>query len=487
MNQPSDDLLMAFTLGPKIADRWSAARDLMAARQLVSVTDTKKFDAGFRAVGEIAEFGTGSDRLVAIDLIVRLSKFVKKLVPLARDILENALKQELPSVSLLGETESLPKGAKPAEFRENVARALHHATGEWVIPYVLRALVDEDRSQRCRVELARQLVARDKSIDQWMSWIIEMPLGQIIRPEGNLENSTLRLRGIASALADAIRENRIKLSVSENVGPKLAEFCRLLVPIKPNERLPKQLGSAAAEVARLLDEIFAVKLTLIVEPDTYAVLDRVERWWQPLPYPKPLKDALAPITDKLVTGITLRARWGQKSESLAARLKQSFGGKDVAAGRLNQIAQDEPGITAEIGDWLRGRRRSEIEGGSGLVGSLRAVSDENVTNSIAALLLDAEEALNAIGNTGRDDIAHHTRRLCQSVRSLAAQRGLEVVGKELDVVEYLPVNHQTISGEAPADAWVEIVRPMVVRRRRDASEDIVIRAVVKEKRSKVEK
>lgn len=486
MNERHADILARFVNGPTTADRWTAARELMAARQLVLVADTSEFIAGFNTVGEEVKNGSGIARLVALDLIVRVSSFIKKLKPAAEDLLRAALTHELPPASLLGESKALPEAAKPAEFRENVAIALKHASGDWVVSYIIRTLVEEEKSQRCRLELARQLAAREPSIDRWLSWIVALPLNEIIHPEANLENAATRLRYIAAALANAVKQNRVRLTVSESVGPRLAELCRLLVPVPPRSSPPKRLRSAAAEIAGLLDEIFAVRLTLIAEPEAYTALGTFEQWWQPLPYPKQLRDALIPITDKLVTGITLRARAGQKSENLAVRLRQSFGERDSAAQRLRQIAEEEFGFAAEIDDWLRGRSRVAAEATSALASSLRAVSNEDLTEAIASLLLDAEKSLAALPGKAGNDNSRHLRHLANAVKSLASQRGLEIVGKEGDIVEYMPLAHQTASGRTPADPKVAIVCPMVVRRRRDGSEDLIIRAIVTEVQPRVE-
>jgi len=176
VNGTQADILARFAIGPTIADRWAAARELMAARQLISVVDTNEFISGFNAVGEEAQHGSGIARLVALDLIVRVSSFAKKLRPLAESLLRAALTHELPPASLLSESNALPQAAKPAEFRENVAIALKYASGEWTVAYVVRTLVEEEKSQRCRLELARQLAAREPLIDRWLSLIVALPL-----------------------------------------------------------------------------------------------------------------------------------------------------------------------------------------------------------------------------------------------------------------------------------------------------------------------
>ena len=87
-------------------------------------------------------------------------------------------------------------------------------------------------------------MVREQSIDRWLSWIVELPLSEIVRAEGNLENAAARLKGIAAALADAIKQNRVRLSVSENAGSRLGEFCQRLVPIPARSLVVGRAASA---------------------------------------------------------------------------------------------------------------------------------------------------------------------------------------------------------------------------------------------------
>ena len=478
MEDTAAALLARFSGGSSINDRWVAARELMAARQLMSVAETDKFQSAFQSIGDEARYGSDIERLVAVDLVVRLSNYVKKLAPVAKDILSKAVTDDFPSISLLSETGVLPNGAKPAELRENVAFALQHASGDWVIPYVVKALIREDRSQKCRKKLALELAGREQSIDRWLGQILNISLAEKNHPEENPETKATKLRGITTALAEAIREDRVQLNASRESGILLARFCRSFVPVSSRKARPRSLSEGAAASAKLLDEIFSVRLTLIVEPETYAVLETFEWWWRPLAYPKTLKDAVQPIMDKLITGITLRARWGQKSDSLSSRLKQSLQNRDAAARRLQQIADEETGLPAEIDDWLRGRvRKSHADTGT-VVTSLQAVAKEDLTQEVAKILLDAEEAAEASERISGGNSMHNVRRLINSIKLLASRLRLEIEGRQGDIVEYLPLAHQTTSGQKPADISVEIIRPMVVRKRRDGSEDIIIRAIV---------
>lgn len=480
MTIPATALLGRFASGPTIEDRWTAARQLMAAKELTSVIDSREFEAGFSAVGDEAKAADGVPRLLAVDLIVRLSNFVKKLKPKAEKLLADALEHELPPTSLISDTKNLPAEAKPAELRENVAVALTQASGEWVLPYILRALAEEDRSQRCRLELARQLAVRDKSVDDWFAKLGEQLSREKLATHSGFEIAVARLRNLSAALADVIRQERVLLAVSEAAGRELARLCRRIVPLPSQTAIPARLGAAAAEVARLLDELFAARLILIVEPDTYAVLEVFQRWWQPLPYPDPLETALQPILDKLVTGITWRARVGQRSEHLALRLRQAVGKTKDAQKMLTQIAATETGLFPEIDDWLRGRSRVSSSTAEALAGALRGVASEDVTVALAPILLDAIQAEASLKSGSSEDLADSLRRLSTRIKAIASQRGLEVVGQPGDVVEYSPSAHESRSGNTPAEPRVRIVRPMVVRRRQDGGQDILVKALVVE-------
>ena len=478
MDERVTTLLSLFANDVTINERWSAARELMAARQLLSVIETDEFKSGFQAIGDKAKNGSDIERLVSVELLIRLSKFAKKLAPVTKDILCESMTDDFPALSLLGEADDLPAGSKSAELRENIAIALKYATGSWVIPYIITALVEEDRSQRSRLELARQLADREESIDQWLDWIVQLPLAKIIRPEENPENASTKLRDITNALADAIRQNRARLKASQEAGILLARLCRNTVHVSKKTARPKRLAAGATAAVNFLDEVISVRLTLIVEPETYSALETIEWWWRPLAYPKLLKDALQPITDKLITGITLRARWGQKSDSLSTRLKQSLQDRDAAVRRLRQIADQETGLQEEIDDWLRGHVRKSYTDVGSVATSLQAVAKEDLTKEIAKILLDTKEADEVMTNISNRNSLHHVRRLINSIKSLASQLRLETVGREGEFVEYLPLAHETTSGQKPDDSRVEIIRPMVVRKRRDGSEDIIIRAIV---------
>ena len=55
MDERVTTLLSLFANDVTINERWSAARGLMAARQLLSVIETEEFKSGFQAIGDAVD------------------------------------------------------------------------------------------------------------------------------------------------------------------------------------------------------------------------------------------------------------------------------------------------------------------------------------------------------------------------------------------------------------------------------------------------
>src|SRR5882762_8575794 len=176
--------------------KWSSARQMMSSKAKPNgELFYSLLQQGFESLGHIAEKGDDSDRLIAIDLLVRIPasmKNNKRVQEIASDFRRRSLSLPLPPLSIISEKKSLPGSAKPAEVRENVAEALKDASGDWVLPYVFRALGDEDRSQRCRIALARELASKERSIDKWLELLLQEP-GLQAASERDMETAAGRL------------------------------------------------------------------------------------------------------------------------------------------------------------------------------------------------------------------------------------------------------------------------------------------------------
>jgi hypothetical protein len=458
-----------------IWSKWDAARRLMADKQMQSVSANAEFLNSFHSLGNMAVAGSGLDQLLAVALIIRISELVKGTVK--RDgsaILERALRARPDGFWTISETKKLPLESKPSEIRENIALSLSHANGAWVVPYIIEALAREEKSPRCRSELIRQLAKREQKLSQWLEMLNNLPWLAIF--ESGTADRIGRLRELALALLEGLREHRGVVVVDETTGPALATMIQRIAPAAA--RAPRtKMASATVAIIELLDEILTTEFTLIADGDTYSPLAVIARWLQPSSYPEPVDSALRGVTRKLVSAIRLRARLGQKSEALLLRLRQALGSRDSAAEAMITIAESETGLLPEIDDWLRGRERDESPTAGAIASLLSTSGAAEVTQAIAALLLDCLEATDDSSQKDSrrsDDL----RRICGRIQALAAELKLKIVGITGETVEFNPSAYQTADGTIPSNPIVRLRRPMVIRQRDDGSQDIITRGIV---------
>ena len=457
-----------------VQQQWEAARRLMTNRQFQAASSHPEFARAFEQLAHRCINANGIDQLLAISLTVRISELIKgEIKARAGEVLEAALSKKPDPFWELGQTMKLPVEGKPSEVRENIALALTHATGHWVVPYVVEALAREDRSARCRRELCVQLLARQNSITEWFGLLTKQPWSAIWGPRAS--DRAARLRDILDAILTTVKLRRSEVAVDLSTGPALALFMQQMVPPSARATRPPRLVDACVICADLLNEILLTDFTLIAEADAYAPIEIISRWWQPASYPSSLALALKNVDQKLASAVRLRARLGQRSETLTARLRQALGSEKSAHELLIEIAETETGLEPLIDDWLRGRERTDSVTAKAVGSLLADLSDRDLTKMIASLLADCTEIM---ANGKLDQMGAEVKRLLNRIQSLGTLAKLEVQGKIGEIVEFNSAAHRTIDGTIPAEPEVRIVRPMVVRMRDDGSRDVIEHAIV---------
>jgi hypothetical protein len=230
-----------------------------------------------------------------------------------------------------------------------------------------------------------------------------------------------RLRELVIAITTTLREQRNAVVVDEQAGPALAKLIQDVAPVTRRTPRGAKLVDTALALVELLDELLAIDFTLIADPDAYAPLAVVARWWSLSTYPSPIADGLRGIVRKLTSAVRLRARLGQRSENLVLRLRQALGSGDAATDALTQIAETESGLTPDMDDWLRGRARESSVTADALTSLLSRTSTPMLTDAIAPLLLDSIDATLVIAQDSASPLAGHLRRLCGRIQALAAE------------------------------------------------------------------
>ena len=452
----------------------------MAARVLNKYAQTDDFLMGLYAVGEIARTEKELHRILAIDLLVRILSLIKSLLPTSRDLLRECLRDEVPSLSLTQDHQSLPPDAKPAEIRENVAAALEYASGHWVETYIVRSFLCEDRSRRCRTELLKQYFTRERNLDNWFLSFAEIARRERIFSKLESDQLLKRMTDIALALNENLRNNRSSLAVSNHTGVHIRRLFKILSPNQKDMTNSKLAQNAAHSLSNLLDEFLSINLTMIMDPDSYALLDVLSGWWNAISNPVKMEQHLSPIRQKIVTAITFRARMGQRSEDLVVCLRRTFRKPSDAKGVLTMIADQETPLSPEVDDWLRGIKRKEPRSSGVLKRALQGIESQETLSSIVVLYLDSVQTMGVINELDHDACKNHISRLNTGISALARQRNLEVSGHPGDVVEYNPAAHEMTDERVPVGHEVRIVKPMVLRRRLGGGRDVIVKAVVDE-------
>jgi hypothetical protein len=466
-------LANAFAAAVGIEGKWEAARALMS--QKGKPTEEQFYaalTAAFSGLAEIARLGAPIDRLVALDLLVRVPasmKNNKRVQNMARDIRHQVLDAAPPPLSLVVGKRDLPGNAEPAEIRENVAAALNDASGDWVFQYAIEAILEEERSQRCRLALAREIAAREPSIDRWLASLLKKR-SSALRSSEQVEEAA-RIRDIIVALLDGIRSKRGQLEVSPESGQLLANLLGGAV----SSAIPnfKRLEGLVLGALEFLDDILAVRLTLMDEPDLYQAIQVIHRWWFPRPFSVAIRKVARPIEDKLIAGIVFRARGGQRSEILLQRLKQLTNDDAAFQTKINGLVTSEPGLPDDTKDWLRGIERRPARSGSAAV--LSSVSFESYLPQFGQLLRVSREV-------SVRPIAESERHLRNLVDSIASDLGLRLMNAPGDKVDFVPTMYTTLSGDPPKERTVEVVSAPIVRVRQDGTLDTILKGLVKDVR-----
>ncbi len=472
------ELTQQFSKAESVTEIWSAARQIMAKRLLPALVDDPLFLSGFDRLEEFASVDSDIDRLLAIDLLVRLPAASKKLANRAEAHLSSALTRVLPPLYELHDASRLPDQAKPADIRENIAIGLKLASGKWVEDYLSDSIVYEQQSQRTREALITELVQRTESFNDLIR-----KLQASFERNTQLENDENRkyadLHSICQALIVILSRDRQAISVDMHSPCNLDLFAASLVKQSRWNIIPPRLEEAATVLVRLLDELLTLNVQLFVESDSYLVVERISRWWNHRSYPEALRTAMRPIMSKLIGAITVRARMGQKSQELVTCLRCIVQDADRVTKIREKIAEST-NISPEVDDWLRGKQRTTGRRTNSLRRALRSGRQESTDQLIGRLLISTEY----LDRTLDEGDAHAARAavatVVNRVKSAALRRQLKMEGIVGEIVEYVAAAHETVDQSTPLGHKVRVESPMVVRIREDGSRDVVVKAEVVE-------
>ena len=252
-----------FSEADSVNDIWSAARQVMANRILAQIVDAPMFLKGFDRLQQLSTTGSALDRLLALDLLIRLPAASKKLADRAQQHLRNTLKTEIPPLNILNDSFQLPDQAKPADIRENIATGLMCAQGAWVKNYLLTAIVNEHQSQRTRDVLLKELVTRSDCLSNLIHDLIsafEMNTGSV----DEKKNAYLDLASICQSLTTILSQDRQIIEIGASSPKALDLLTGSLITYSGKGSLPPKLEDSAVAIVRLLYELLITEVRMFV-------------------------------------------------------------------------------------------------------------------------------------------------------------------------------------------------------------------------------
>ena len=483
-----DKLLVDFATGHGIVPRMHAARVLMARKRLSAVSSTPSFWDGIAAVAAICQQSESSrDRLLAAELLVRLSKALKSHRDRIVNELRPALSFPLPDLREMPAPVELGKTFKASEARENVALALGYVDYPWVAHYRLKALVQEDRSDDVRNILTGQMFAAGTSLEEILDGIataIKKNTGEVDSPTA----AARRTRELLAAISFGIRSS--SLDGTGGVGLSLARLAGILLTRTGLPRQTKLIEECINALASAVDALLRTRVHLIIDGQSYLPLRLVSAWWGSSPFSEAVRSSLSPIVRHLEGAMLLLARMSLRSDNLVNALSIVLGGGAASAAYLRELEQRHPEIDPVIRQWMRAGGRDADQGAIHGLDRLQETVSRELDGVLANLLRSAqviEERLAAAPSNAdsrgvtlaASDIAQITQ-LLRDIGDVGVVRALVFEGKTGDVVDYSPSMHETSERATPREPKVRILRPAVVRKSNDSVLGILLKAIVTE-------
>ncbi len=454
---------------------------LMRGGTIHSVKNDPRFGNALEDV--LARVRSTSDpkqKLLALTVPMRVASRIKSRKVKLKEELGDILHVAPPALSELGD----------ADDRFYAAQALKFASGDWVIPYLARSIVEEEAGEKARSELVQIFLETTTDLSCAFN-ALRKPITEF-RPETELpgDSAAKRLKRILSAV------RKVLLLTEQQTGDDIGRAIHRLVEDAFRRAGPPNSRNVAAditsEIAGFLHDLVRTHFSLAAESSTYRALYVPSRWFLKGRWPVDAQHSLSTLSRDIEEAIALLARQDIADDELLKSLALVEGSRSDALNITSRIASRTNGLSREIVQWLRrGRvptktREAELMAESSLLAADRA---------IALLLLDSRRLTQALEGAGQDilnevrifepgleddmkRILARARGVAIGVNALVGKRSLKMRGEPGEVVDYSQVEHEGIDGPITGTRRVRIVNPLVERVLGDNVPQIVLKAVV---------
>lgn len=473
--------LRLFAEAPLMEQKIRALKELMKGGRIHAVRSDLRFAKGVQDAVEL--IGSAVDRrqkLLAVSVVARIASRIKAMRANLRRDTGSVLQRPMPTLSLLGE----------AEDRLYVAQALDWASGDWVIPFLAQAVVEEESGEKVRSQLVRTLLDKAPDLASALE-ALRKPLAEWT-PETDApgDSAARRLKRILASFrteivaiecpaGNAVGEviERLISNVFRNVGPPTS---------------PDVSADVTTEIALFLHDIVRTKFSLAAESSTYQALGIPSRWFLQGRWPEGTRKARKTLSSDIEEAIALLAKQGVADDGLLKALALVEGSRDAALLLTSRLADRTSGLTKEVADWLRrGRAVGKVSGIDLVAESSQLAADP----ALALLLLDSRRLVPLLNGPGQDllnevrifeqnleaptaMILNRAMALIDGINALASKRSLRVRGEVGEVINYSPIEHEGARGPIVGSRRVRIVRPLVERVQGSGAAEVLIKAAV---------
>ena len=484
--KPVEAALCRFAKSDSMADRLDSLRGLMKGGAIHAAQADPEFAAGIhRTIDALRSADDPQRRLLALAIVARVASRLKgRRTELGREI---AAALEAPPPPLGG----LPD----ADDRAYAAQALQWASGDWLIPYTARSIVEEEAGEKARTELVRVLLANAPDLAVAFAALRDPLAGLRPDTESPADSVGKRLKRILATLRKEIllADN----PPGGNIGNALESLVAAAFRGVGEPASPRVAEDVTIELARMLHDLAKVRFSLATEAPTYNVLRVPARWYPHGRWPPRVRKSLDVVSRTIEEAMTLLAKQGVTDDGLMKALTTVEGSRERALRITARIAARTSGLRDDVVQWLlRGRVVRDGPGSDLLFKSGLLATD----NALGHLLIDARRLARLVEKHGQEistvvSIFEHSREaaaralvtrakaVANGVDILGRKRSLRVRGVEGEVVDYLPNEHEGISGAIAGARRVRIVQPLVERIRGDGIAEVVVKAAVEPEKS----
>ena len=456
-----------------------ALSELMKVKQLHQAAKDPLFEKGFQALLRSAEDTPHPGiRLKSMASLIRIGSLVKTLRP--RVVKElSRINEPLPPLQDIVDPDD----------RFYVANIWRHVDHAWIPGFLAVAAIEEELAEKVRSECMEGLIAMTPDLATTLELLLT-PLRRLdFRTEKPADSKGRRVRRIVEALRVAY-----ELSMKD-AGVVAGERLRALL-IESFQ----QTGTPAAET--VLDEVSEEALGLVhaivrarfssaTLPETYAALTVVRNWYREQrweEFTEASKSAQLLARD-ISEAIELLVRAGIADDSLYNHLITASGTATRARSRAKEILERTPGLSEDLARWLSGivaKRRSAFAAENQMLSFDEAIADLMIDASrLEEMQYRVErEALPEISVMvpASGELIESLMRLVRSTNNALAAlvkvRGLAIVGRAGDAVDFSPLEHEMAGGMKPGFRKVRIFKPGVDAPSESGGRRVVRKAIV---------